>query len=59
MLKMESEIYLTWKRSWDLKKMLRKPRNIRVERPESRLPPRYRYFPSGAIREAPGTTHLI
>ncbi len=49
----------TWKRSWDLKKMLRNPRNTRVERPDSRLPPRYRYFPSGASREAPSQEQLL
>lgn len=33
--------------------MLRSPRKNRVESPESRDPPRYRYFPSGANRAAP------
>ena len=32
---------------------MRRPRKKRVERPERREPPRYRYLPSGANRAAP------
>ena len=39
--------------SWDWKKMLRRPSQKRVERPLIRVPPRNRYWPSGAKRAAP------
>ena len=33
-------VLLTWKRSWDLKKILANPRISRVESPDMRVPPR-------------------